>query len=85
MKENVMFERPVLLLVVIVIFIAAVWFSDRPPGARVRHSDWQKPRPESRRHFAYTHTMCEPARMQPGDGCDVQEVIRRLHQESGSY
>jgi len=85
MKEYVMFERPVLLLVVIAIFIAAVWFSALPPGARVRHSDWPKPRPDSRRHFACMHTMCEPARMQPGDGCDVQDVIRRLHQESGSY
>jgi len=80
-----MFERPVLLLVVIAIFIAAVWFSDRPPGARVRHSDWPKPRPESRRHFAYTHTMCEPGPTHRGDGCDVQDVIRRLHRESGSY
>jgi len=80
-----MFERPVLLLLVIVIFIAAVWFSDRPPGARVKRSDWPKPRPESRHHFAYTHTMCEPGRMHPCGGSDVQDVIRRLHQESGSY
>ena len=79
-----MFERPVLLLVVIAIFIAAVWLSDRHPATRSRYSDWPKPRPETRRHFAYTHGMREPARMHQGAGRDAQDAIRRLHQESGS-
>ena len=80
-----MFERPVLLLVVIAIFIAAVWLSDRHWGTRSRYSDWRDPRLDSRRHFTYTHGMREPARMHSGDGRDAQDAIRRLHRESGSY
>jgi hypothetical protein len=85
MKENIMFDQPALLLIVIAIFIAAVWLSDRHPGARFNYSDWPKQRPDSRHHFTYTHGMREPARMHPGGSRDAQDVIRRLHQESGSY
>jgi hypothetical protein len=85
MKENIMFDQPALLLVVIAIVIAAVWLLDRQSGARFGYSDWPKQRPDSRRHFAYTLAMREPARMHPGGNRDAQDVIRRLHQESGSY
>ena len=79
-----MFDNSALLLVVIAIFIAAVWLLDHYPGARFRHSDWPMRRTDSR-HFDYAHAMREPTRMDPDGGRDVQDVIRRLHQESGSY
>jgi hypothetical protein len=85
MKESIMFDKPALLLVVIAIFIAAIWLLDHYPSTPSRYTDWPKPRPDSRRHFAYTLAMREPVRMNPGGTWDAQDVIRRLHQESGSY
>ena len=80
-----MFENPVLLIVVIAVFIAAVWLSDQPLGARFKNSGRSKKHLDARWNDAYAPSHGEAARMYSGYAQPGQDAIRRLHQESGSY
>src|SRR6185369_9906985 len=84
-QENHMLDKPTVLLVVIAIFIAAVWITAPPKAARQLQSDWLKKRLDAHRRFVNARVSDDLARTRSGHTQTNQDAIRRLYQDCGSY
>jgi hypothetical protein len=84
-KENNMIDKPTVLLVVIAIFIAAVWTMASSKAGRQVRSDWLEERLDMHQRYAYAQVMDDLGRTHLRDAQTNQDAIRRLYQECGSY